>query len=120
MTFNARINTGSTISAKANNQSHQYQISSFQNLPEVNAMINPESRVVAKVGTGQGFINPQALTIKNQLREYQINSIEDLPDVDEVNVVSGATLVYNSENDKYEVRQLQSADLNLDLDGGTF
>lgn len=57
-----------------------------------------------------------AVTIKNQVNE--IRSIEDLGDVIETNVVNGATLVYNSALDKYEVKPI---DLGASgLDGGTF
>jgi hypothetical protein len=57
-----------------------------------------------------------AVTIKNQVSE--IRSIEDLGDVIETNVVNGATLVYNSALDKYEVKPI---DLGASgLDGGTF
>lgn len=61
------------------------------------------------------------ITLKNQVTE--IRSIEDLGDVAEVNVSSGSTLVYNAENDKYEVKQLKMTDVNIDilnLDGGVF
>lgn len=81
---------------------------------------NPETRIVAKVATGQGFISPQALTIKNQLREYQINSIQDLPDVDEVAVTSGSTIVFNSATSNYEVKPLDANFLTGRIDGGEF
>jgi hypothetical protein len=57
------------------------------------------------------------ITLKNQIQE--IRSIEDIADVSEVNVTDGATLIYNSETDKYEVRQLQIEDLGA-IDGGSF
>ncbi len=57
------------------------------------------------------------MTLKNQIKE--IRSIEDFGDVEEVNVVTGATLVYNSVSDKYEVRPLAIEDLG-NIDGGTF
>jgi len=74
---------------------------------------NPETRIIAKVASTQGAMNPQTLTIKNQLREYQINSIQDLPDVAETDVSDGSTLVFNSNTNLYEVKQ-------IDLDGGEF
>ena len=62
------------------------------------------------------------ITLKNLINE--IHSIEDIQDVDTVDVESGATLVYNSVTDKYEIRKLQEADLpsigSLNLDGGSF
>ena len=59
------------------------------------------------------------ITLKNQVSE--IKSIEDIRDVSEIEVVAGATLVYNSENDKYEVRKITSEDIGtINLDGGSF
>lgn len=57
------------------------------------------------------------VTLKNQVNE--IRSIEDLGDVVETNVANGATLVYNSATDKYEIKPLTLADLGT-LDGGLF
>lgn len=75
---------------------------------------NNETRIQVKVSNNAGILTPAApLTIKNQIREYQINSIEDLPDVSEISVTDGATLVYNANNDLYEVKQ-------LNIDGGEF
>lgn len=73
--------------------------------------------IVAKVDNNNGRLSAaQPVTVKNQIQE--IRSIQDLPDVDEVNVVDGATLVYNSATDKYEVKLI---DLGASgLDGGTF
>ena len=70
--------------------------------------------------TGSGLLTPTSITLKNQIAE--IKSIEDFPDVEEVNVTSGATLIYNSSNDKYQIRLLQSSDIQgeLDIDGGEF
>lgn len=82
---------------------------------------NPETKIVAKVNTVGGFLQPSnPLTIKNQLREYQINSIQDLPDVAEEDVVDGATLVFNATNNLYEVKQLDVTDLIGVIDGGEF
>ena len=70
--------------------------------------------------TGSGLLTPTSITLKNQIAE--IKSIEDFPDVEEVNVTSGATLIYNSSNDKYQIRLIQSTDIQgeLDIDGGEF
>jgi len=76
------------------------------------------TRLVAKITNNAGRLSSVApVTLKNQIQE--IRSIEDIADVAEVNVTNGATLVYNSENDKYEVRQLQIEDLGA-IDGGSF
>lgn len=78
------------------------------------------TRLVAKITNTSGRLSTAApVTLKNQIQE--IRSIEDIFDVSEVNVSAGATLVYNPENDKYEVRPLQNEDIDsLTLDGGTF
>ena len=56
------------------------------------------------------------VTLKNQANE--IRSIEDIADIVETNAVDGATLVYNSALDKYEVKPFEFTD--TELDGGTF
>lgn len=78
------------------------------------------TRLVAKITNNNGRLSAAApVTLKNQIQE--IRSIEDIFDVSEVDVSAGATLVYNPENDKYEVRPLQNEDIgDLTLDGGTF
>lgn len=74
-----------------------------------------------KVQNNGGLLQTSTpVTLKNQINE--ISSIEDIKDVAEVDVSTGATLVYNSSNDKYEVRKLQAEDISgtLNLDGGEF
>jgi hypothetical protein len=76
------------------------------------------TRLVAKITNNNGRLSSAApITLKNQIQE--IRSIEDIADVAEIDVSDGATLVYNSETDKYEVRQLQIEDLGA-IDGGSF
>lgn len=86
------------------------------------AVIGRTSSQALQVKTNGGIIQTQTpITLKNQITE--IRSIEDILDVSEVNVTSGATLVYNAVNDKYEVKKLGIADINTDtlnLDGGEF
>jgi hypothetical protein len=77
------------------------------------------SRLVATITNNNGRLSSAGpITLKNQIQE--IRSIENITDVSVVDVSNGSTLIYNSQNDKYEVRQLQVGDLNLDLDGGSF
>jgi hypothetical protein len=74
---------------------------------------------VKLTNTGGSLQSATPITLKNQVSE--IKSIEDIRDVSEVEVVAGATLVYNSENDKYEVRKINSEDFGtINLDGGDF
>lgn len=79
------------------------------------------TNLVAKITNNNGRLSATApITLKNQIQE--IRSIEDIADVDEISVTDGATLVYNSANDKYEVKQLTFDDLSGEaaLDGGSF
>ncbi len=74
-----------------------------------------------KVNSTGGILQSSTpITLKNQVTE--IRSIEDITDVAEVEVVEGATLVYNPANDKYEVKQLTQGDIagDINLDGGFF
>ena len=82
------------------------------------ARIVQNTNMIARVTTsGDSLAASKPVTLKNQINE--IRSIEDFGDVDEVNVVTGATLIYNATNDKYEVRPLEIEDLG-GIDGGTF
>lgn len=51
-----------------------------------------------------------------------IQSIEDIGDVDELSVVDGATVVYNANDELYEIKKLlfNQLDGSIDLDFGTF
>lgn len=70
--------------------------------------------------TGSILQTTTPITLKNQVSE--IRSIEDIADVAEIEVVEGATLVYNPTNDKYEVKQITQGDIagDINLDGGEF
>lgn len=82
------------------------------------ARITQNTNIIARVNTtGDSLSAAKPVTLKNQIQE--IRSIEDFGDVSEVNVVDGATLIYNATNDKYEVRPLEIEDLG-NIDGGTF
>jgi hypothetical protein len=67
---------------------------------------------------GGTLTSSSPITLKNQVVE--ITSIENIADVDEINVTDGATLIYNSSTDKYEIKPLNFNDLSGDIDGGTF
>lgn len=74
---------------------------------------------VKLTNSGGSLQSSTPITLKNQVSE--IKSIEDIRDVSEIEVVAGATLVYNSQNDKYEVRKITSEDIGtINLDGGSF
>ena len=83
------------------------------------ATIPQVTRQSVKVNNIGGTLTPYApITLKNQTIE--ITSIENIADVDEINVTNGATLIYNSSTDKYEIKPLNFSDLSGDIDGGTF
>lgn len=80
----------------------------------LNAKLRTVNNLTARIDTTNGIITPTLpIVIRNQIQEQIFNSIEDLPDVTEVSVTDGATLVYNANNDLYEVKQIS-------LDGGEF
>ena len=82
------------------------------------ATVTKQTVTVNNLGNVLTGVSP--FTLKNQITE--ISSIEQIADVDEINVTTGATLIYNSSTDKYEIRPLQFTDMSgtVDLDGGTF
>ncbi len=83
------------------------------------ASIPQITRQSVKVNNIGGTLTPSSpITLKNQIVE--ITSIENIADVDEINVTDGATLIYNSSTDKYEIKPLNFDDLSGDIDGGTF
>jgi len=83
------------------------------------ATIPQVTRQNVKVNNIGGTLTPYApITLKNQAIE--ITSIENIPDVDEINVTDGATLIFNSTTNKYEIKPLNFSDLSGDIDGGTF
>jgi hypothetical protein len=83
------------------------------------ASIPQITRQSVKVNNIGGTLTPSSpITLKNQVVE--ITSIESIADVDEIDVTDGATLIYNSSTDKYEIKPLNFNDLSGDIDGGTF
>ena len=83
------------------------------------ASIPQVTRQNVKVNSIGGTLTPYApITLKNQAIE--ITSIENIPDVDEINVTDGATLIFNSTTNKYEIKPLNFSDLSGDIDGGSF
>lgn len=64
--------------------------------------------------------NNKTVRVSQSKRQSDIR-LDQLTDVLEgFNPQSGATLVYNPENDKYEIDRLTISDIDGDLDGGTF
>ena len=83
------------------------------------ATIPQVTRQSVKVNNFGGTLTSSSpITLKNQIVE--ISSIENIADVDEINVTDGATLIYNSSTDKYEIKPLNFSDLSGDIDGGLF
>lgn len=80
----------------------------------LNVKLVKHTFINAKVNNTDGVLTPAApITLKNQIQEQLITSITSIPDVTVVDASSGATLVYNTTTQIYEVKQ-------LDIDGGTF
>jgi hypothetical protein len=76
-------------------------------------------KAFVKLNNNAGILSSTgSITLKNQ--PNVLTTIQDIPDVDEVDVTTGATLVYNSVTDKYEIKLLSFTDVNGPLDCGTF
>ena len=83
------------------------------------ATIKRNQIVTVTTAPSGSLVQDAPITLKNSIADNTISTIEAIGDVEEVQVTDGATLVYNSETDKYEIRLLTS-DSIANLDGGTF
>jgi hypothetical protein len=73
---------------------------------------------VVRVNNVGGSIAPASsgVTLKNKVQEFR--TLEDFGNVVTTQLVNGATLVYNSELDKYEIKPIDLGATGLD--GGSF
>lgn len=77
----------------------------------INAVLNRPTRTIRVKVTDTGFTEPNTnppVTLENANVRF-----DQMADVVETGATDNAVPVYNSQTDKYEVKQ-------LDLDGGTF
>lgn len=83
-----------------------------------------KNNIIQKVkvtSVGGRLTSVAPITLKNQIQDTKV--LANLADVSEVNKVEGATLVYNEDNSKYEVKLLDYDNLTGDIDsidGGEF
>lgn len=79
------------------------------------AELTKSTNYKVQVSSMDGRIQTTApLSLRNVVRDQAfLKRIEDIENVLAVNKIDGATLVYNSENQKYEIKL-------ADLDGGFF
>ena len=79
------------------------------------AELTKSTNYKVQVSSMDGRIQTTApLSLRNVVRDQAfLKRIEDIENVIAVNKIDGATLVYNSENQKYEIKL-------ADLDGGFF
>jgi hypothetical protein len=76
---------------------------------------------VVVVKKSNGVINSEVpVTLKNFQVTSGTNRLDKLIDVVATSEVSGATLVYDANTDKYVVQPLDISNVTGDLDGGTF
>jgi hypothetical protein len=84
-------------------------------------VVNNTIQKIKVSNVGGRLTSTAPITLKNQTQV--IDSIESLSDVSALNKVDGATLVYNTSNQKYEITPLDYDDLTGDIDaidGGEF
>ena len=81
----------------------------------VNVIVGRKRTITVQSNTTGQVISPKSITLKNDTNLSSSSSrLDALADVSEpANPTDGATLVYNSNTDIYEVRE-------IDLDGGDF
>jgi hypothetical protein len=72
-----------------------------------------------KVQNNGGILQPsyKSVTLRNQVSPRKIT---DLVDVNAIDVTTGSTLVYNSNNSLYEIKKLNLEFVPGNLDGGEF
>ena len=83
------------------------------------ATVRRNQIITVSTAPSGSLVQDAPITLKNSIADGSIATIEAIGDVDEVNVTNGATLIYNSQTDKYEIKLLTS-DSITSLDGGTF
>lgn len=94
-----------------------------------NVVVAKQKRVVVttNANTQQGIDYTHPLTVKQTVGYTSQNfRLDHLNDVVEGSPVAGDTLVYNANNDTYEVKKLALSNIEIDVplttdvDGGTF
>lgn len=88
-----------------------------------NVVVSRKRTVQISANTTAGIIDTSTpVVIKNNptISSGAATRLDKLADVDATSETDKATLVYDSEQDKYIVKQLEFSDLSGDLDGGTF
>jgi hypothetical protein len=86
-------------------------------------MVNLIKAVKVTVNSSSSLFNSSnPVVIKNNptISSGAATRLDNLTDVDATSETDKATLVYDSGQDKYIVKQLEFSDLSGDLDGGTF
>jgi hypothetical protein len=86
-------------------------------------MVNLIKAVKITVNSSASFFNSSnPVVIKNNptIASGAATRLDNLTDVDATSETDKATLVYDSTQDKYIVKQLEFSDISGDLDGGTF
>lgn len=86
----------------------------------ITAVVKRPNLIVANSAPITTTQSMPAVTLKNNvpgLSQVYLHNILDV--VEGANPQNGATLIYNAQTDKYEVKLLES-EPNLQLDGGSF
>lgn len=84
----------------------------------VTAVVKRPNLIVANTVPLTTTQSAPTLTLKGGVASLTQNFVHNLYDVVEVNPQDGATLIYNSVTNKYEVKELPISTYNLD--GGVF
>jgi 4-hydroxyphenylpyruvate dioxygenase-like putative hemolysin len=89
----------------------------------VNVIVAKKRIIQVSTNDTAGIIdsnNPVTLKQTSTISSTGVSRLDHLKDVNPSGEVDGATLVYDSINDTYNVKKLDLANITGDLDGGTF
>lgn len=92
-------------------------------MTSINVLVARKRSVQVSTNATAGVIDTSTpITLKPipSINSGGVDRLDKLIDVVANNESNGATLVYDSSNDKYIVKQLDLADITGSLDGGTF
>ena len=85
------------------------------------AVILKTTTQTVKVKNNDGVLSSTStpITLKNE--PVGLTSLKQIPDVVETSLTDGATLIYNSTLDIFEVKQISLVNITIDqIDGGSF
>jgi hypothetical protein len=86
-----------------------------------NIVVSKKRTVQISANSTAGIISTSTpVVLKNNPIGIGVTRLDNLTDVDATSETDKATLVYDSNQDKYIVKQLEFSDISGEIDGGIF